>query len=481
MATQSSGVGIARFRPSLTWVRAVQVVSIGTALAVVAVFLANLLFTPVQGSVLVLLSARTPDRTNGFSVELHSSNGSWTTLGRITAQSVPAAPDTSEAIQTSAAVGEYDAVRIDGSTTAVQIQVQRSILATILIAMSAGRPVPNGIYAGSEGVSLGLNELSGQMRAVPTFNLVDQFGRPFNNATIAGHVVVLAAFHTTCHETCPLVTGLFLQLRRLLPPSVMLVEATVDPTEDTPDVLRGYAGRVGAAWTFITADPASMAAFWKPFDVQLSSGDVHQSTLAIIDAHGYLRSFWLGAPDVAGKLSPDLEAQLSPAGLQLLNRHGNDWGPSQVIDSVQAVGGLASPSSGGEGPAPDFTLSTLEGKAVKLSDLRGQPVLINFWATYCVPCRTEMPLIERMTAAHPKLVVLLIDERDERGAARQFVSDLNIQSTVLYDGDGQAGDLYRISGFPTTLFVRSDGTIQGRYVGQTDEQILDAHMSAIGA
>src|SRR6266581_7758584 len=115
MAAQSSGVGVARFRPSLTWVRAVQVVSIGTALAVVAVFLANLLFTPVQGNELVLLSARTPDRTSGFAVEAHSSNGSWTTLGRITAQSVPAAPDTSEAIQTSAAVGEYDAVRIDGS------------------------------------------------------------------------------------------------------------------------------------------------------------------------------------------------------------------------------------------------------------------------------------------------------------------------------------------------------------------------------
>jgi len=92
-----------------------------------------------------------------------------------------------------------------------------------------------------------------------------------------------------------------------------------------------------------------------------------------------------------------------------------------------------------------------------------------------------MPLIERMTAAHPKLVVLLIDERDVRGAARQFISDLNIQSTVLYDGDGQAGELYRISGLPTTLFVRSDGTIQGRYLGQTDEQILGAHMSAIGA
>jgi len=277
-----------------------------------------------------------------------------------------------------------------------------------------------------------------------------------------------------------LVTGLFLQLRKQLPDSVMLIEATTSPSEDTPDVLRQYAGRIGAAWTFVTADPASLAAFWKPFDVGLSSGDVHQSTLAIIDAHGYIRSFWLGAPDVGGALPADLEGQLSPAGLQLLRTHGNNWGQSQVLDSVQAVGGLAAPSSGGEGPAPNFTLPTLDGAPISLSGFRGRPVLINFWATYCVPCRIEMPLIEKMASDHPNLVVLLVDERDDRGAARQFVSDLHIFSAVLYDGDGRTGDLYTITGLPTTIFVRSDGTIQGRYLGQTDERILSTHISATG-
>ena len=479
MNSDSLRAGSVLLRPSMRWVRAGQLLAIMVGGAVIAVFLANLLFTPVQGSVLVLLSARTPDRVYAFTIELHSTGGGWMTLGHVLAQSVPAAPAAAQVIQSSAPTGSYDVLRLGGMTVPIHVQVDRHVLATVLISVSGGRPLKDGIYAGSEGVSLGLNELSGQLKPMPVFSLIDQFGRPFTNATMAGHVVVLAAFHTTCHETCPLVTGLFLQLRKQLPESVLLVEATTSPSEDTPDVLRQYAG-IGAAWTFATGDSNSMTAFWKPFDVGLSSGDVHQSTLAIIDAHGYIRSFWLGVPDIGGALPTDLEAQLSPAGLQLLKTHGNNWGQSQVLDSVQTVGGLAAPSSGGEGPAPNFTLSTLDGHAVRLSDYRGRPILINFWATYCVPCRVEMPLIEKLASAHPNLVVLLVDERDDRGAARQFVSDLHIFSTVLYDGDGRTGDLYAISGLPTTVFVRADGSIEGRYVGQTDEGILSRHISTIG-
>ena len=73
-----------------------------------------------------------------------------------------------------------------------------------------------------------------------------------------------------------------------------------------------------------------------------------------------------------------------------------------------------------------------------------------------------------------------MDERDDRGAARQFVSDLHIFSTVLYDGDGRTGDLYAVSGLPTTVSIRTDGSIEGRYVGQTDEVILSRHVSTIG-
>jgi cytochrome oxidase Cu insertion factor (SCO1/SenC/PrrC family) len=440
----------------------------------------RLLVTPVQGDLLILASAPTADQIAASSIELHSPAG-WTSLGRFAARDVPAAPKTVTLMDSKAAAGPYDAVRIGTEVVPIRVNVRRTVLATMLIGVTAGRPLRQGIYAGSEGVSLGLNELSGQMKQLPRFKLVDQFGRTFDDSSIAGHDVVLAAFHTNCHESCPLYTGLFLQLRRQLPANVLLIEATTDPAADTPDVLRQYGGAIGASWTFLTGDSAALTDFWKPFDVELSSSDVHRSTLALIDSHGYIRSYYLGTPDVGGSLPAPLTQLLNSDGQNLLRTHGNGWGQSQVLDSLNAIGGVAAPSSTDEGQAQDFALTSLHGEKVNLSQYRGRPVLINFWATYCVPCRVEMPLIQRMADQHSNLVVLLVDERDSTPGARTFISDLHIRSTVLLDVEGSAGDLYHVAGLPTTLFVRPDGSIQGRYLGQTSQQVLGPHLAAIGA
>lgn len=449
------------------------------AIAVAALLLGGLL-TPVSGQVLLLLTAKQADSVPDVSIELHSSQG-WTTLGPIQARKVPQAPDTADALLGRMPVGSYDRVRMAGVSVPVEFVVQKDILNTLLVGISDGRPIAGGAYGGTQAVSLGLNELSGQLQPMPSFSLIDQFGRPFTNADIVGHDVLVAAFHTSCRETCPIVTGLFLQLRKRLPPSVMLVEATVTPSQDTPDVLRAYAGRVGASWTFVTGDPVSLAAFWAPFHVGLDTSDSHISTIALIDSHGYIRTYFLGAPDVGATLPVELDSQLDAQGRHLLTNHGNGWGEAQIVDALQAIGGLATPSSSSQGPATAFTLETLDGKRVSLSDFNGRPVLINFWATYCAPCRREMPLIERVAAQHPRLVVLLIDERDDRHAASSFVAQLRVTSTVLYDGDGKVGDAYGISGLPTTIFVRPDGTVEGRYIGETNAGILGPHISAIGA
>lgn len=456
--------------------RAALFVAIGVATAV----LGHLLLTPVTGDVLLLLTAKQADRIAATSVDLHSAQG-WMRVGSIPARAVPKAPETADAFLARVPVGNYDQVRLAGATVQVALGVQQDILNPLLVGVDAGRPLPDSAYGGMQAVSLGLNELSGQLKPMPPFSLVDQFGRHFTNADIAGHDVLLAAFHTSCRETCPLVAGLFLQLRQRLPPSVLLVEVTTDPVEDTQLVLRDYAGRIGASWTFATADPDMLTFFWKPFDVELSTSDVHRSTLALIDRHAYIRTYFLGAPDVGGTLPAPLDAQLSAAGRQLLSSHGNGWGDSQILDALQAVGGLASPSSSGGGPAPALTLDTLDGRRVSLADFRGRPVLINFWATYCAPCRREMPLIERTAAQHPRLVVLLIDERDSHQSASAFVTELAITSSVLFDGDGKVGDAYGISGLPTTFFIRPDGGIEGRYIGETNAGILDSHITAIGA
>jgi len=440
----------------------------------------GMLTVPTKGTLLVLLSARAADHMPATVVEIHAQDG-WRTVARLVAGSVPVAPDTRTAAQAELPVQAYDAIRLAGVRLPVRIRVSRTVLAPVLIAIAGGHPVEAGAYAGGEAVSLGLNELSGHLREMPQFRLADQFGRPFTNSSIAGHDVILAAFHTSCHESCPIYTGLFLQLRKRLPPSVLLVEATVSPEEDTPEVLRDYAGRIGASWTFVTGETKAMAAFWKPFDVELSSGDVHRSELAVIDSHGYARSHYLGVPDVGGSLPPALLSQLNSEGESLLTSHGNGWGVAQVTDTLGAIGGLATPSSSNEGEAGAFRLRTLDGRSASLADHRGRPVLINFWASYCVPCRQEMPLIERTAGRQAKAVVLLVDERDQQLAALSFVSELKLRSTVLFDGDGRVGDQYGISGLPTTFFVRADGTIESRYVGEISERALSTHLAAIGA
>ncbi len=459
---------------------AIRLAFLSLGLLIVGLLAARLLITPTQGDVLVLLSARAPDRIGSSRVELYSNSG-WRSLSRVEARTVPQAPDTTIAVQATAPTGNYQALRIGGKVLSARLTIQRGVLATVLVAVSGGQPVPNGVYAGSEAVSLGLNELAGHLRSMPAFRLIDQFGRQFDNASIAGHDVVLAAFHTTCQETCPLYTGLFMQLRRELPPDVLLLEVTTDPWEDSPELLREYAGRVGASWTFLTGDPSALAAFWKPLDVGLSTGDVHSSLLALIDGHGYIRSFWQGAPDVGGSLPPALQAQLNDQGRSLVRSHGNGWGQGQVLDTLQAMGGVRQPSSNDQGEATGFTLSSLDGRQVRLQDLRGRPVLINFWASWCTPCRREMPLIEQTAAKYSRLTVLLVDERDDRNAARGFVNDLHVRSTVLLDADGAVGDRYGISGLPTTFFIRADGTLEGRYVGEMNRQILESHIGRVGA
>ena len=458
----------------------IQRAALAVAIVVAAAVLGYLLLTPVSGEVLLLLTAREVDSVAPTSVDVHSAQG-WMRLGSISTRAVPKAPETAEAFLARVPVGTYDRVRLAGVSVPVALAVQKDILNTLLVGISGGRPMLNGAYGGTEAVSLGLNELSGQLKALPPFKLVDQFGRPFTNENLVGHPAIIAAFHTTCHTTCPLYTGLFVQLQHKLPSNVLLIEVTTAPQEDSPEVLRQYAGRVGASWIFLTGAPADVAAFWAPFTVQLSDAQLHSSTLAVIDGHGYFRTLWQGVPDVGGTFPPQLVQDLNANGLKELASHGNGWGVSQVLDSLRAVGGLAAPSSSGQSSAADFTLETLDGKRLSLADFRGRPVLINFWATYCAPCRREMPLLERTAAQHPRLVVLLIDERDSHQSASTFVAELKIKSTVLFDGDGKVGDAYGISGLPTTFFIRPDGGIEGRYIGETNAGILGPHISAIGA
>ena len=123
-------------------------------------------------------------------------------------------------------------------------------------------------------------------------------------------------------------------------------------------------------------------------------------------------------------------------------------------------------------PAPPFTLSSLAHGARKLSlsSFRGHPLVVNFWASWCVPCRTEMPLLEQAYRNEGGRVQFLgIDSNDTTGAARSFVKQVGVTYPVVVDGTGNVAINYGLFGLPTTIFISSSGTITGRIIGQVHD------------
>lgn len=433
-----------------------------------------------QGTALVIASARGADHLSIGGTAIHSPSSGWHDLTGSFSGAVSKAPNTTTVGRVALDAGDYDALRVGGQVVETSISIRANQVVPILIATSQGKPAQGGVYAGSDQFNIGLNELSGQMIRMPDYQLVDQNGHSFTSSTGNGRITVVAAFHTTCQTTCPIYTGLFFNLRRQLPPSVQLVEATTDPEHDTPSVLQQYASGIGAGWTFATGTREQMAEFWQPLGVQLSGDQLHTSTLAVIDGHGYIRSVYRGVPDVGGSLPAALRQELNPMGTQELQSHGDGWGATQILDSLSAVGRVApQPSSGGE-KAPAFSSTDLSGHGVSLSQFAGHRVVVNFWASWCSACRQEMPLIQRAVKADPNLRVVLVDVRDDNGSARKFLSEVGVKLPVATDPDGRIGANYMVSGLPTSVFVRSDGTIASRYPGAMDEKTLTQHLSGLG-
>jgi thiol-disulfide isomerase/thioredoxin len=116
--------------------------------------------------------------------------------------------------------------------------------------------------------------------------------------------------------------------------------------------------------------------------------------------------------------------------------------------------------------APDFSLTTLDGDTVALTDLRGRWVLINFWATWCVPCRDEMPYLNELAAAHAdKLTVLAVNMRESPEAVAPFVAELAIDLPILLQPDDATLLAYNVRGLPLSILVAPDGTIVRRIAG----------------
>lgn len=119
------------------------------------------------------------------------------------------------------------------------------------------------------------------------------------------------------------------------------------------------------------------------------------------------------------------------------------------------------------GPAPDFSLQSLDGSTVRLSDLKGQVVLINFWATWCAPCREEMPLLDAIYQKYNRLGVELlgINVEDDASGAQEYLNETPVTFPILFDPDGRVSKQYQVKAMPSTILVDRHGNVRHIHYG----------------
>ena len=120
-------------------------------------------------------------------------------------------------------------------------------------------------------------------------------------------------------------------------------------------------------------------------------------------------------------------------------------------------------------PAPDFELTTASGETIRLSELRGKAVILNFWASWCPPCRAEMPAFLSISRSYQSsdLVILAVNaaDQDDLTQVQDFITEMNLTFPVLYDTTGTVQELYAVSALPSTFFIDRGGVIQAVVIG----------------
>jgi peroxiredoxin len=153
-----------------------------------------------------------------------------------------------------------------------------------------------------------------------------------------------------------------------------------------------------------------------------------------------------------------------------------------ACSGASAEGAEATPQGVDKGQrALDFTLETLDGEVQSLSDFEGSVVLVNFWATWCPPCRAEIPGFEEAYRVHGDegFVVLGINVGEPGAVVEPFVADMDMTYPVLLDETTEVSRSYRAVGLPASLLVDRNGVIQARHVGFLSDAQLEDYLKRV--
>jgi cytochrome c biogenesis protein CcmG, thiol:disulfide interchange protein DsbE len=133
--------------------------------------------------------------------------------------------------------------------------------------------------------------------------------------------------------------------------------------------------------------------------------------------------------------------------------------------------------------APDFTTQTLDGRRVQLTQYRGKPVLLNFWATWCAPCQDEMPLIQRASDIYKAqgLIVLAVNyQQTNTSSMKAFLRKVDARFPAVFDPAAQIAGAYGVNvGLPVSVFIDRSGAVSFIQLGQMSDAVLQQHLHAI--
>lgn len=130
--------------------------------------------------------------------------------------------------------------------------------------------------------------------------------------------------------------------------------------------------------------------------------------------------------------------------------------------------------------APDFSLPTLTGETFTLSEQRGQPVVINFWATWCPPCRAEIPFFQAAASTYNGQVKIVgIDDGEPAPMVASFANELGMTYPVPLDEDSSVSKTYRVNSLPTTYFIDKEGVITNIHIGIISQAVLEDGILAL--
>lgn len=158
-----------------------------------------------------------------------------------------------------------------------------------------------------------------------------------------------------------------------------------------------------------------------------------------------------------------------------------------AFEQVPKLGGETAvvqlPTGGGPiavgDPAPAFTLDDLDGNSVTLADYAGKSVILNFWATWCAPCRIEMPELQKSFETHQDdgLTILALNQEEPDFAVRQFFySEFDLTFTPLLDSEGTVSQIYGAVNLPTTVFINPEGQITAIHRGPVTAALVDGYL-----